>query len=36
MFIDPRDRYGITQVVFHPGSLPAEAMAEAGRLRSSS
>lgn len=34
IFIDLRDRYGVTQVVFHPEQLPEEVMAEAGRLRS--
>jgi len=33
IFIDLRDRYGLTQVVFRPEVLNAEAMAEAGRLR---
>ena len=32
-FIDVRDRYGVTQAVFRPELLPAEQVAEAGRLR---
>lgn len=32
-FIDLRDRYGITQIVFHPESLDAETMQTAAALR---
>jgi aspartyl-tRNA synthetase len=33
IFIDLRDRYGLTQVVFRPEVFPADRMAEAGRIR---
>lgn len=33
IFLDLRDRYGKTQVVFHPDTLDAERMEEAKRLR---
>ena len=34
LFIDLRDRYGLTQVVFRPETLAAERMAEAAKIRS--
>ncbi|MBU4418605.1 MAG: aspartate--tRNA ligase, partial [Candidatus Omnitrophica bacterium] len=33
IFIDIRDRYGLTQVVFIPKECPADSYAQAGQLR---
>jgi len=33
IFIDLRDRYGLTQIVFNPGQMSPELMAQAGKLR---
>ncbi len=32
LFVDLRDRYGITQVVFHPEAMPADVMARATQM----